>query len=76
MARLSEQREQLTEEGRKAIRSLMKRVKEQGQERILAKHLGGLEWSDFFDFEKPNKRACEKGMMEFNERSKEGRQPK
>ena len=43
MARSSAYREQLTEEGRKAGRSLMKREKKTGPERILVKHLDGLE---------------------------------
>ena len=43
-----------------------------GQEQILAKHLDGLERSDFCDFEKPHKRVYQKGKIEFNEQSKEG----
>ena len=37
----------------------MKREKVQGQERILAEHLDGLERNGFCDFEKPQKRACQ-----------------
>ena len=33
--------------------------------------LDGLEKNDFCDFEKPPKRACQKGKNEFNEQSKE-----
>ena len=54
----------------------MKREKEQDQERILAGHLDGLERSEFCDFDKPRKRAYQKGKIEFNEQSKEGGQPK
>ena len=61
------------EEGREVGRSLMKREKVQGQEQILAKHLDGLERNDFCDFEKPRKCACQKGKIESNEQSKEGR---
>ena len=58
MARSSAYREQLTEEGREAGRSLMKREKKvQGQERILVEHLDGLEINNFCDFDKPRKRA-------------------
>ena len=56
MTRSSKLREQLTEEGREAGRSLMKR-KAPGQERILAEHLDGLKRSDFCDFEKPHQRV-------------------
>ena len=52
------------------------RKKVQGQERILAEHLEGLERNDFCDFEKPRKRAYQKGKIESNEQSKEGGQPK
>ena len=68
-------KEQLTEEGTEAGRSLMKR-KVQGQERILAEHLDVLERNDFCDFDKPRKRACQKGKIESNEQSKQGGQPK
>ena len=58
MARSSAYREQLTEEGREAGRSLMKiERKVQGQERILAVQLDGLERNGFCDFERPHKRA-------------------
>ena len=50
--------------------------KVQGQERILAEHLDGHETNDFCDFEKPYKRAYQKGKIESNEQSKEGGQPK
>ena len=43
----------------------MKREKEQDQERILAEHLDGLERSEFCDFDKPCKRAYQKGKIEF-----------
>ena len=48
----------------------------QGQERILAEHLDGLERNDFCDFERPHKRAYQKGKIESNEQSKDGGQPK
>ena len=48
----------------------------QGQERILEEHLDGLERSDFCDFERPHKRAYQKGKIESIEQSKEGGQPK
>ena len=47
-----------------------------GQEQILAKYLNELEKNDFCDFEKPCKRAYQKGKIESNEQSKEGGQPK
>ena len=50
--------------------------KVQGQERIFAEHLDGLERNDFCDFEKLLKRACQKGKIESNEQSKEGGQSK
>ena len=50
--------------------------KVQGQERILAEHLDGLERNDFCDFEKPQKRVYQKGKVESNEQSKEGGQLK
>ena len=51
----------------------MKREREiQGQERILAEHLDGLERNDFCNFDKPRKRAYQKGKTESNEQSKEG----
>ena len=50
--------------------------KVQGQERILAEHLDGLERNDFCDFDKPQKRAYQKGKIESNEQNKEGSQPK
>ena len=53
----------------------MKR-KVQGQERILAKHFDGLERSGFCDFDKPHKRAYQKGKIESSEQSKEGGQSK
>ena len=45
--------------------------KVQGQERILAEHLDGLKKNDFCDFDKPQKRACQKEKIESNEQSKE-----
>ena len=39
-------------------------------------HLDGLERNDFCDFDKPHKRACQKGKIESKEQSKEGGQPK
>ena len=42
---------------------------------IFAEHLDGLERSDFGDFDKPRKRAYQKGKIEFNEQSKEESQP-
>ena len=48
--------------------------KVQGQERILAEHLDELERSDFCNFEKLRKRACQKGKIESNKQSKEGGQ--
>ena len=72
MARWSEQREQLTEEGREAGRSLMKREKSTGPKTDPC----GLESNDFRDFDKPRKRAHQKGKIESNEQSKEGGQPK
>ena len=50
--------------------------KVQGQERILVEHLDGLERNDFSDFDKPRKRAYQKGMIESKEQSKEGGRPK
>ena len=64
------------EEGRKAGRSLMKKRKVQGYERILGEHLDGLERSGFYDFDKPRKRVYQKRKIESNEQSKEGGQPK
>ena len=43
----------------------------QGQERILAEHLDGLERNNFCDFKKPRKHAYQKGKMESNKQSKE-----
>ena len=43
----------------------------QGQERILVEHLNGLEKNDFGDFDKPRKRAYQKGKIEFNEQRRE-----
>ena len=60
--------------GRKSIDE--EREKVLGQERILAKHLDGLERNGFCDFDKPQKRAYQKGKIESNEQSKEGGQPK
>ena len=55
----------------------MKRERKvQGQERILAEHLDRLERNGFCDFERPHKRAYQKGKIESNEQSKEGGQPK
>ena len=38
--------------------------------------LDGLERSGFCDFDKPQKRACQKGKIESSEQSKERGQPK
>ena len=38
--------------------------KVQGQERIVAEHLGGLEKNHFCDFDRPHKRAYQKGKIE------------
>ena len=54
----------------------MNREKSTGQERILAEHLDGLERNDFCDFDRPHKRACQKGKIESNEQSMEGGQLK
>ena len=50
--------------------------KVQSQERILVKHLHGLERSNFCDFDKPCKRAYRREKIESNEQSKEGGQSK
>ena len=79
MARSSAQREQLTEEGREAGKSFIKRerkIQGQGQERILAGHLYQLKRNDFCDFDKPRKRVFWEEKIESNEQSKEGGQPK
>ena len=76
MFRLSAQRQQLTEERREAGKLLMKKEKSTGPRTDLAEHLDGLERNDFCDFDKPRKRACQKGKIESNEQSKEGGQPK
>ena len=76
MARSSAQREQLTEEGREAGRSSMKREKSTGQERIIAEHLDGLGKNDFCDFDKSRKYAYQKRKIESHDQSKEGDQPK
>ena len=57
------------EEGRKARRSLMKREKSIGLRTELERNY-------CCDFDKPRKRACQKGKIESNEQSKEGGQPK
>ena len=54
----------------------MKREKSQDQERILAEHLDELKRSNFCHFDKPRKRAYQKGKIESIEQSKEGGQPK
>ena len=69
-----QRREQLTEEGGEDHRWREKKV--QGQERILAEHLGRLERNNFCDFDKPRKRDYQKGKIESNKQSKEGGQPK
>ena len=51
-----------------------KRVKYRAKN--LAKHLGGLDRNDFYNFDKPRKRACQKRKMESSEQSKVGDQPK
>ena len=71
MVRLSASREQLTEKIREAGSSLMKKKRIQGQKRIFAKHLDGLERSDFCDFGKPRKRICQKGKIKSKEQSNE-----
>ena len=58
-------KKQLMEECKEAGKSLMER-KVQGQERILAEHLDGLERSNFCDFDKPHKHACQKAKIESN----------
>ena len=73
MARLSAQREQLTEEDREAGKSLMKTEK---STRPRTDPYNGLERNDFCDFDKPRKRAYQKGKTEPNEQSKKGGQPK
>ena len=40
------------------------------------KHLDGLKRNDFCEFDKPHKRAYQKGKIESNKQSKEGGQPK
>ena len=55
---------------------MMKREKSKGHERILAEHLDELENSNFCNFDKPRKRAYQKEMIESNEQSKKGGQPK
>ena len=54
----------------------MKREKSTGPSTDPCGTLDGLERNDFCDFEKPQKRAYQKGKIESNEQSKEGRQPK
>ena len=54
----------------------MKREKSTGPRTDPCKHLDGLERSGFYDFDKPHKRAYQKGKIESNEQSKEGGQPK
>ena len=76
IARSSVQKEPLTKEGREEGKSLIKREKVHGQERILAEHLDGLKRNDFCDFDKPRKRSYQKGKTESNEQNKEGGQPK
>ena len=57
-------------ESSEAGRSLIKREKSTGHERILEEHLDGLERSDFCDFDKPRKRAYQKGKIRSNEQSR------
>ena len=66
-----QRKDQLTEEGRNAGRSLIP-----SQERILVEHLDGLERNDFCEYEKSCKRAYQKGKIESHKQSKEGGQPK
>ena len=66
MARLIAYIEQLMEDGRDAGKSLMKRKKEQDQERILAEHLDEIKRGDF-----SYKRVCQKAKTESNKLSKE-----
>ena len=54
----------------------MKREKSTGPRRILAEHLDRVERNDFCNFDKPRKRACQRGKIESNEQSKEGGEPK
>ena len=60
MVRSTAYSEQLTEEGREAGRSLMKREKSTEQEQILAEHVDGLERSEFCDFDNPRNRTGQK----------------
>ena len=66
----------MTEEGREAGKSLMKREKSIGPRRDLAEHLDELKRNDFCDFEKSHKCAYQKGKIKSNEQSKEGGQLK
>ena len=63
-------------ESREAGRSLIKKEKSAGRRTDFCENLDGLERSDFCDFDKSRKRACQKGKMESKEQSKEGDQPK
>ena len=76
MARPSAKREQLAEKAEKPEEHWWIERKVQDQELILAEHLDGLEMNDFCDFDKPRKRAYQKGKIESNEQSKVGGQPK
>ena len=65
------------DERRQRIRKIIdEERKVQGQERILAEHLNGLERNDDCDFDRLRKRAYQKGKIVSNEQSKEGGQPK
>ena len=63
-------------DGRQSKKIIDEEKKVQGQEQILAKHLDGIEKSNSCDFDKPRKRAHQKGKVESNEQSKEGGHPK
>ena len=79
MARSSAFREQLTEEGREAGRSLMKREKSTRPRTDTCgtpRPRNTFEISNCCDFEKPRKHAYQKGKIKPNEQSKVGGQPK
>ena len=76
MARSSAQREQLTEEGREAGRSLIKREKSTGPRTDPCGTLRRTRKERFCDFDKPHKRNYQKEKIESDEQSKEGGQPK
>ena len=57
-------------------RQRSRKIINEERERILVEHLDRLKRSGFCDFERPHKRAYQKGKIESNEQSKEGGQPK